>query len=308
LKNTDLEATDELEKQRPRRGRALRIRLPRGRHASPWTSRALVFVSVIGLLLLAPLWLDPVTFNQLRNVTPEPRPSASVPPAYPIPVHPTVAAPLSIVALDSFERKMATGLGRAETGGQYEIRGDSGRISVANGAATIQLVTGQAGEARLPEIDAHQADLTLLIDSSTRPAQGDAQICVVLRALDDGSEYRATVHLSPADSAALSVEARSSSDSVTVAGPIVVPGAGAGLMRVRATVEGSDPATIRMRAWMTSDPEPDFWHLSIVDWTGNLQAAGSVGIAWSLDGDPSGRPLTLRFDDLAATSADEVAR
>jgi hypothetical protein len=308
LKNADIEAKDELDKQPKRRGRAIRIRLPRGRHASPWTSRVLGVVSLVGLVLLVPLWLDPVTLNQLRNVTPAPRPTTSAQAAVLVPALPTVGAPVSTVAQDYFERDVAAGWGLADMGGQYEVTGESERLSVTDGAAMVQLVPGQEGEALLPHTDAGHLDMTLLIDPSTRPSSGDAQVALVLRRLEDGSQYRATLHLSATNSASVSVEARSPTETRTIAGPIVVPGAGVGLMRIRATVEGSDPATIRMRAWMAYDAEPAYWHVSVIDWTGSLQAEGSLGIAWGLDPGPSSPSITLRFDDLLATSSDEVVR
>ena len=46
------------------------IRLPRRRHLSPWASRRVLLASVVGLLLLIPLWLDPATLGELRSVTP----------------------------------------------------------------------------------------------------------------------------------------------------------------------------------------------------------------------------------------------
>ena len=41
------------------------IHLPRRRHASPWSNRALLIIAVIIALMLAPFWLDPTLFAQL---------------------------------------------------------------------------------------------------------------------------------------------------------------------------------------------------------------------------------------------------
>ena len=41
-----------------------RLRLPRNRKSSPWTRRLLV-ISVIVVVLLTPLWLDPWTLHEL---------------------------------------------------------------------------------------------------------------------------------------------------------------------------------------------------------------------------------------------------
>lgn len=266
-----------------------------------------MLASLIGLVVLVPLWLDPMTLNELRNVTPQPVASASLQVSSPIPALATFAAPATIVAEDSYERAVSVGLGAADPGGDYEISGAAEQIAVIDGAATLELASGESGVALLPLAQGQQLDLTVVVDASSRPAAGEVRLALLLRRLDDGSEYRATLHMSAAESS-LSIEVSSPAGTRTIAGPILLPDAGRGQLQMRAIVEGSDPATIRLRAWMATDPEPAYWHMSVVDWTGSLQDSGSLGIGWSLDDSPSSRPTTLRFDDLLATSTDGVDR
>ena len=47
------------------------MHLPRGRHATPWSRRAVVLVAFLAAAL-APLWLNPVLLNEQRRVSPLP--------------------------------------------------------------------------------------------------------------------------------------------------------------------------------------------------------------------------------------------
>ena len=57
------------------------LHLPEARHASPWTNRVVLLVGLVGVVVLAPLWLDPTTFDQLRAVSPTTTPLAVASPA-----------------------------------------------------------------------------------------------------------------------------------------------------------------------------------------------------------------------------------
>ena len=58
------------------------VRLPRNRNRSPWTWGLLV-ISVIVVVLLTPLWLDPWTLEELFGGSHSPTPAASQPAATP---------------------------------------------------------------------------------------------------------------------------------------------------------------------------------------------------------------------------------
>ena len=76
-------------------------------------------------------------------------------------------------------------------------------------------------------------------------------------------------------------------------------------MRIHAEAGGAEPTTIRVRVWPVSVPEPNVWQLTMVDWAGNLQDAGAVGLGWQSTSGASG---ALHFSDLTAWVTGEAAQ
>ena len=73
------------------------------------------------------------------------------------------------------------------------------------------------------------------------------------------------------------------------------------------SIVGSDPTTIRARAWPIGQAEPAGWQVTVVDWSGALQGAGAVGLGWRLDA-TADQVVTVRHAGLSADVLEEAAR
>lgn len=288
------------------------VRMPRRRNASPWSSRALLLGASLAVVVLAPLWINALTFNDPRGVIPF-RTTADFPPPPPAVSSAATNAPGQVVARDSFARVLASGWGAAELGGDYSITGTSQRLAVADGVARA-FADGSAGSAHLPDVVGYNLESSIAFRLPSLPAPSRASVALLLRQRPDGSSYRATVELAPAGQVTLSIDVSSAGVMRRIAGPIAldidsVQGEPAGLappvMRMRALVTGSDPATVSARVWLSAAPEPSEWNVRTINWAGSLQAAGAVGMGWSLTV-PAGDNLTsIEFDDLLAVAGEE---
>jgi hypothetical protein len=130
-----------------------------------------------------------------------------------------------------------------------------------------------------------------------------------LRDAADGHAYQPTIHLPVAGAVTVTIEVVAGASTGQVGGPIAVPDLSMATdtrINVRVELSGSDPTTISVRAWPVAEREPRYWDLTVTDWTGSLQAAGSIGLGWQLLGMPPDSSVLLRFDDLLATTTDPM--
>ena len=66
---------------------------------------------------------------------------------------------------------------------------------------------------------------------------------------------------------------------------------------LRLQVVGSNPSTLRLRAWAAGQSEPTTWQYSTTDSTAALQTAGAVGVRAYLSSSGSNTPVLISFDD-----------
>jgi PKD repeat protein len=71
---------------------------------------------------------------------------------------------------------------------------------------------------------------------------------------------------------------------------------------VRAQITGTNPTTIRMKAWNDGSAEPSAWAYTVTDSTPVLQAPGAVGLLGWLSAAWNQGPITVSFDDFNVTS------
>jgi hypothetical protein len=281
-----------------------RLHLPGGRNASPW-SRRFVFGAILVVVLLAPLWIDPLTLATIRgsSITPPPGAQDTIEPLDTRP-NPTDDPSLvwTSVASDSFERTVASGWGTADQGGQWQPGGVSVPLAVSDGrasggapAAGLMLVT-------LDGTAAHNSDVIFTLTVPVAAANGDIVAGAVLRQTIAGAGYLAHIVIRADGSVSVGAEVFDAQGAHALSLPVLVPeltvSAGSAL-RVRAQTTGIDPATIRVRAWPATAAEPSRWQYSVVDWTGALQHDGALGVGWE------NVPITI--DDFDASSADTGA-
>jgi hypothetical protein len=262
--------------------------------------------SLLLVLLSTPLWLDPSALYELGWGG---RPSPSVMPAT-TPPGPAPASPATpgvvgaVVASDTFSRRSASGWGRAEVGGRYTVEGSLAGLAVEPGVGVIQLADGDAGSVVLLGVSVADASLELSFALDGLPREGELRLVAELRRNERGGGYRPAIAIRPDGAVIVGAGLRLGGTEQELSTSYVVPDltvADGDALRLRAEAIGSDPTTIRLRVWPADEPEPGFWHVSVIDWSGALQGAGALGLGWWLDSTPS-RPLTVRIDDLTLTT------
>jgi hypothetical protein len=286
------------------------FRLPSERRKSPW-SRRLVLIVIVSVLLVTPLWLDPVTLDQFRGATPFPIPTG------PIEAIPTVAGSpdgeevftvSTTVARDDFERNEPIGWGAAELGGRYAPLGASELVSATDGVGTARLSDDESGGATLPGVNAHDVEVLFDVSGEALSLHG-VFVEAILRLRPGGQSYRPTIEVADDGGAMVTIRASNGETVTSLVPAVAVDGLLAQSgdeIRVRAQAIGSDPTTVRVRAWSPSSPEPTVWQASVIDWTGSLQHDGAIGMGWGASSPVSQSAPVLRFDDLVARANAEV--
>jgi hypothetical protein len=210
-----------------------------------------------------------------------------------------------VFAQDSFDRQLANGWGSAEIGGTYSSasRGFDA-FSVDSGSALVRAGVDGSGWAWLGTESMRDVDVTVEL-TVPEPASGTVSAGPIVRVNDDGM-YSVRL-VSSGETAGLVVdliEAGSDTDT-RLLGPVALPVdlAEGGPVMVRVQAAGSDPTSLRARAWPAGDPEPTRWHVQLVDWAGRLQHAAGVGLSWAVTRAPAGG-IDIEFDDLLALAID----
>jgi hypothetical protein len=274
-----------------------------------------VAIVVVIVALAAPVWLDPVTLDEFRGATPFPMPSQPVEPEPTVGGSPDVEEVFTVastVARDDFRRQDPAGWGVADKGGAYTVLGDGALVSTRGGVGVAAVTGAGPGAAVLRSVRAREVEVVFDVSGDALTRRG-VFVDAILRLLPDGSSYRTGITVGRDGGASATIrkgtgpelnEVEPLAPSVVMDGLVAQPDV---TLRVRAQAVGSDPTTIRMRAWPTYSPEPQLWQVSVIDWTGSLQHDGAIGIAWGSDVPfPNSAPV-LRFDDLVARANAEVS-
>ncbi len=253
---------------------------------------------VVGVILLAPVWVDPAIVRDILGIGASPTPSA-VPQQSDAFVTATNAPDIrgSDVARDDFSREVPSGFGTATVGGNYTQLG-GGTTWVTGGSATMSVAQSAAGAAILGDLSLKSVDeLATVSLSSGAPS---ARVGLAMRANGD-SMYVVLVGFI-GGVANVTVDSVVQGTWTTIAGPIELTDVDVTQpIRVRADSEGFDPTAIRVRAWNAAASEPGQWSINIVDWAGHMQRAGAIGLAWAISDD---RRAVVLIDDYAAQSPD----
>lgn len=207
---------------------------------------------------------------------------------------------------DPFDRTVTNGLGAAPVGGAWSISGTASNFSVAPGAASVRIpAAGQRRSAWLGQTTRTSTDLRLTVSLSRVPSGGVTYVDVVGRRVSANNEYRGRVTFQANGRIAVSLSTlRGSATPVTLASNLLLPStmtyqAGTPI-QVRLQVTGTNPTTLRVKAWPANQAEPATWQRSATDARSVLQAPGAVGVTVSLSGGVQNAPITVRLSALSA--------
>ncbi|WP_227497103.1 LamG-like jellyroll fold domain-containing protein [Planctomonas psychrotolerans] len=209
----------------------------------------------------------------------------------------------SALAADSFERTVASGLGAADTGGNWTLGSASTSFSVSGGAARLDTPTGSTRSAYLAGITAVDADVQAVATHSRVVTGTGAYISLLARKTSAG-EYIGKVKIL-ADGA-VSIQVTRGGTSLAYANVPALRYAPGDRVRMRVQAVGSSPTTVRAKVWADGTAEPADWQVTATDSTAGLQQAGYSGIRGNLSSAATATSV-FTFDDFTLRSAGATA-
>jgi len=217
--------------------------------------------------------------------------------------------PGGFVVADAFSRSEANGWGSADIGGTYTTaQGPASNYNVSGGTGNILAPTSGVGRsALLTDPSATDVDLRFRVKTDKVPTGGTSFIYSVVRRNGGNNEYRPRIILNANGSVSVNASVVVGGSESPVGPPVVVPGlsqAADSFIWLRAQVEGTDPTTIRVRAWADGDAEPANWHFTGTNNAAALQTAGSLGLRFYVNGNVNNAPIAFSFDEFTVSGLD----
>jgi len=212
---------------------------------------------------------------------------------------PAATAATTTIAQDGFSRTVSNGWGTADIGGAWSTSALS-TYFVDGSAGGFTHSAGMTRRADLAGVSVADVDVAVQMSIDKAPTGNGVYAGVVLRKV--GSDYyNVRVRFLPGGGVALELLRGASTvlTSATVSGLSYAPGA---KLQARVSVAGAFPTTIRAKAWPAGASEPSSWPLSASDSSSALQGAGVLGIEGYLSSGATNAPVTVRYDNLLATT------
>jgi hypothetical protein len=223
--------------------------------------------------------------------TPTPAPTQTPPPGGEIHAH------------DTFSRNVSDGWGTPYIGGPYSYAGGSNAhlaFDVNGSTGTILLGSPNIGrEAVLQDVNIVNTDITFRVQTDKISSKGSQEVSFIARYLNGDTMYRGRIRFY--GNGEVFVQAvrglngswLSLGSNTQVTGLTHSPNS---YIWVRAQVTGTNPTTIRIKAWANGQSEPSTWTYTVTDSSTALQTAGAVGLrAWL--GNATNAPVRFTFDD-----------
>lgn len=204
---------------------------------------------------------------------------------------------------DTFARTVTGGWGSADVGGPWTATGTASGFAVAPGAGSLQLARGAQLSAALPSAISRDTDLRLSITSNKASTGAGVTTTVTGRRVSTNNEYRARLRITAANKVTISLTRLVAGTETAMAPEQVVPDITftPGLVfSVRMQVVGTNPTTVRARAWPVTEAEPTNWLESTSDSTAALQSQGTLAVTGSLSSSSTNAPVSVSVSHLSA--------
>lgn len=217
------------------------------------------------------------------------------------PARQVTASRTDIIAADAFGRTLASGWAIADVGGPYTLAGTASNFSVSNGQATIKLPAGGSNQgATLDQASVLDADIVVRVQTDKAAASGSQFVYAVARRVVNGTEYQGRLRIDPSGRTYASASLIVGGVVTDLGAPIMVPNVthvpGVPIwLRMQAT--GTNPTTIRVKAWNDGQTEPASWTYTITNSAAALQTAGAIGLRAYMSGSISNAPVQYTFSD-----------
>ncbi len=209
-------------------------------------------------------------------------------------------------AADAFARSASSGWGTADIGGPYTVEGTAANYSVDGTAGNIVVPgPGRTRSALLNEVSQANIDIRFRV-AADKVATGSRYFAYAVARRNSNNEYRPQLIFNTNGTFSVHAGALVGGSESSLGSPVVVPGvtqsAGA-YVWVRAQLTGTNPTTIRIKAWAEGQPEPGAWLFTVTNSAAALQSPGSVGMRTYVSSAATNAPVTLSFDDYEVTAA-----
>ena len=206
------------------------------------------------------------------------------------------------LASDTFARTATGSWGAADQGGVWTMNGGNAAFSVANGAGVITLAPSHTRVALLNSVSATTtlSQVDLVNDPATT---GGANPNVTIIGRQVGASYYGGRVRFEATGALRLYALR---DETALANSYLLPNVTyktGDVVHVKVEVSGTSPTTVKVKAWLNSEPEPTTWQISSTDSTSAMQVAGPVGFKASVSATSTNPTTRFIFDNYTVTAA-----
>ena len=218
----------------------------------------------------------------------------------------TVTEPTTVVYVDdTFTRTASNGWGSVPTGGAYTLQGTASNFAVAGGLGTINVPTaGATRSALLNSTSATDVDFSFSVRTDKATVGGNHYIYGVVRR-NGTNEYRVKMRFATNGNVFVSASQTINNTETLIGTEVLVPGLNHianGIIRFRGQVTGTNPTTLRVRAWADGSAEPSTWQYTATNSAAALQGAGLLGLRVYMSSGVTNAPVLFSFDDFRVTS------
>ncbi len=214
--------------------------------------------------------------------------------------------PLVVYVDDTFTRTAANGWGSATpTGGAYTLSGTAANFAVNGGVGSITMPTaGATRGALLNTPSATDVDVSFRVRTD-KLAVGGAQFIYGVVRRNGTNEYRVKLRLAVNGNVYVSASQVINNVESAIGSEVQVAGmthTANTFIRFRAQVTGTNPTTLRIRAWADAAVEPTTWNYTQTNSNASLQGTGSLGLRTYVASAITNAPVVISFDDYRVTS------
>jgi beta-glucanase (GH16 family) len=220
---------------------------------------------------------------------------------------PDATAAQTIVVSDSFTRVVSGGWGTAEVGGAWTIRGaKAAQYNVNGSAATIAMGPGDLPNVDALSVVALDTDVvaTVSVDRTAGTNSG-TYTTLVSRRRTTNEQYGVVLSLATTPPAIQVFRRDSKKVQINIGATALLTGLtyrAGDKWTMRLATSGTNPTTIRVKAWPASSPEPAAWSVTRTDSTPVLQAAGTTGFSAYLSRRATVKSVLVSVYDFAVTA------
>ncbi len=205
------------------------------------------------------------------------------------------------ISSDSFARTVNNTWGNSETNNPYTISGTASDYSVNYGTGKIKVNNSTSRSALLNTISGKDVEINLKL-SVDKLANNRIYYYAVARK-NGTDEYRIKVS-SFNTSVYLQPSKIVGSSEVAIAPEVKVANINHKIntfINIKSQITGSNPTTIKIKAWQDGQSEPSAWAINSTDSTSSLQGNGTFGLRIQGSGGISNGPITTSFDNFTIT-------